>query len=121
MKKGRRAAGWAALSLLVGRWRCWRPAAAAAGTRARLGRRARRRVVGPALPTSIGPGEGQLSLVAWEGYAQDQWVKPFEKQTGCKVQRKYAGSSDEMVTLMRAGRRRRVRPRLGLRRRDACG
>jgi putative spermidine/putrescine transport system substrate-binding protein len=55
------------------------------------------------LPDSIGPGEGSLSLVAWEGYAQDQWVKPFEQETGCKVKRKYAGSSDEMVTLMRSG------------------
>jgi putative spermidine/putrescine transport system substrate-binding protein len=55
------------------------------------------------LPTSIGAGEGSLSLVAWEGYAQDQWVKPFEQATGCKVQRKYGGSSDEMVTLMRSG------------------
>jgi putative spermidine/putrescine transport system substrate-binding protein len=55
------------------------------------------------LPDSIGPGEGSLSLVAWEGYAQDQWVKPFEQETGCTVKRKYAGSSDEMVTLMRSG------------------
>jgi putative spermidine/putrescine transport system substrate-binding protein len=55
------------------------------------------------LPTSIGEGEGSLSLVAWEGYAQPQWVKPFERETGCKVHRKYAGSSDEMVTLMRSG------------------
>jgi putative spermidine/putrescine transport system substrate-binding protein len=54
------------------------------------------------LPDSIGPGEGSLSLVAWEGYAQEQWVKPFEQETGCKVKRKYAGSSDEMVTLMRS-------------------
>ena len=53
------------------------------------------------LPTKIGPGEGQLNLVAWEGYAQPEWVKPFEKQTGCVVHAKYAGSSDEMVTLMR--------------------
>ena len=30
-------------------------------------------------------------------------MKPFEKQTGCKVTAKYAGSSDEMVTLMRQG------------------
>ena len=52
-------------------------------------------------PTKIGPGEGVLNIVAWEGYAEDQWVKPFEAQTGCKVNRKYAGSSDEMVTLMR--------------------
>jgi putative spermidine/putrescine transport system substrate-binding protein len=55
------------------------------------------------LPTKIGPGEGQLSLVAWEGYAQPQWVKPFERQTGCVVHSKYAGSSDEMVALMRQG------------------
>ena len=55
------------------------------------------------LPTKIGPGEGQLNLVAWEGYAQPQWVKPYEAQTGCKVHAKYAGSSDEMVTLMRSG------------------
>jgi len=55
------------------------------------------------LPTSIGAGEGQLNLVAWEGYAQPEWVKPFEKATGCVVHAKYAGSSDEMVTLMRQG------------------
>jgi putative spermidine/putrescine transport system substrate-binding protein len=55
------------------------------------------------LPESIGAGEGSVSLVAWEGYAQDEWVKPFEQETGCKVKRKYAGSSDEMVTLMRSG------------------
>jgi putative spermidine/putrescine transport system substrate-binding protein len=55
------------------------------------------------LPTKIGAGEGQLSLVAWEGYAQPEWVKPFERQTGCVVHAKYAGSSDEMVALMRQG------------------
>src|SRR5206468_9107211 len=55
------------------------------------------------LPTKIGAGEGQLNVVAWEGYTQPEWVKPFEKQTGCQVHSKYAGSSDEMVTLMRQG------------------
>src|SRR3954464_14877664 len=55
------------------------------------------------LPQNIGAGEGQLNLVAWEGYTQPQWVKPFEKATGCDVKAKYAGSSDEMVTLMRQG------------------
>src|SRR3954451_738344 len=55
------------------------------------------------LPQKIGPGEGQLNLVAWEGYTQPDWVKPFQKETGCQVKAKYAGSSDEMVTLMRQG------------------
>jgi putative spermidine/putrescine transport system substrate-binding protein len=55
------------------------------------------------LPTSIGKGEGQLNLVAWEGYTQKEWVKPFQQKTGCVVHAKYAGSSDEMVTLMRQG------------------
>jgi putative spermidine/putrescine transport system substrate-binding protein len=58
---------------------------------------------GSGLPTTIGKGEGQLNLIAWEGYTQPQWVKPFVKQTGCQVHPKYAGSSDEMVTLMRSG------------------
>jgi putative spermidine/putrescine transport system substrate-binding protein len=51
----------------------------------------------------IGTGEGQLNLIAWEGYLQPQWVKPFEQQTGCQVNAKYAGSSDEMVALMKNG------------------
>ena len=55
------------------------------------------------LPTKIGKGEGNLNLVAWEGYTQPDWVKPFTQQTGCKVHPKYGGSSDEMVTLMRQG------------------
>ena len=58
---------------------------------------------GSGLPTKIGKGEGKLNLIAWEGYTQGQWVKPFQKKTGCIVHAKYAGSSDEMVTLMRQG------------------
>jgi putative spermidine/putrescine transport system substrate-binding protein len=54
-------------------------------------------------PTSIGKGEGQLNVVAWEGYTKPDWVTPFQQQTGCQVHSKYAGSSDEMVTLMRQG------------------
>jgi putative spermidine/putrescine transport system substrate-binding protein len=61
------------------------------------------RGTGSAMPTQIGPGEGQLKMVAWEGYLDKSWVAPFEKQTGCKIKAKYAGSSDEMVTLMRSG------------------
>src|SRR5215510_7196310 len=48
-------------------------------------------------------GAGTLNMIAWEGYTQPQWVKPFQKATGCIVHAKYAGSSDEMVTLMRSG------------------
>ena len=55
------------------------------------------------LPTRIGAGEGKLTMIAWEGYLNSKWVKPFQRQTGCKIQPKYAGSSDEMVTLMRSG------------------
>ena len=55
------------------------------------------------LPTKIGAAEGKLTMIAWEGYLDPKWVKPFQKQTGCKVQAKYAGSSDEMVSLMRTG------------------
>jgi putative spermidine/putrescine transport system substrate-binding protein len=46
---------------------------------------------------------GTLNMIAWEGYLQPQWVTPFEKSSGCTVHPKYAGSSDEMVTLMRSG------------------
>jgi putative spermidine/putrescine transport system substrate-binding protein len=56
-----------------------------------------------AVPTAVGPGEGKLNLIAWEGYAQPQWVKPFEAATGCQVNTKYAGSSNEMVSLMAHG------------------
>ncbi|MFE2408329.1 ABC transporter substrate-binding protein [Kitasatospora sp. NPDC059408] len=66
----------------------------------------------PNLPMlqSLGAGEGQVNLVAWAGYAEDgsddknvDWVHPFEQQTGCKVSTKTAGTSDEMVSLMKTG------------------
>src|SRR5262249_58214122 len=51
----------------------------------------------------IGQGEGTLNLIAWEGYLEAQWVKPFEQQSGCQVHATYAGTSDQMVTLMKNG------------------
>jgi putative spermidine/putrescine transport system substrate-binding protein len=57
----------------------------------------------PSILTKVGKGEGSLNLIAWEGYTDSKWVKPFVKQTGCKVHSKFGGSSDEMVTLMRTG------------------
>jgi putative spermidine/putrescine transport system substrate-binding protein len=53
--------------------------------------------------SAVGKGEGKLNIIAWEGYAQPQWVKPFEAATGCQVNAKYAGSSNEMVSLMAHG------------------
>src|SRR5438034_7548026 len=53
--------------------------------------------------TKVGKTEGKLNLIAWEGYTYKQWVNPFVKATGCKVNSKFGGSSDEMVTLMRTG------------------
>ena len=65
---------------------------------------------GPALADKVGPGEGQLDIVAWPGYVERgdsdkayDWVTAFETETGCKVRVKTAGSSDEMVTLMNQG------------------
>jgi putative spermidine/putrescine transport system substrate-binding protein len=59
---------------------------------------------------SLGSGEGQVNIVAWAGYVENgtndpkvNWVSDFEKQTGCKVNSKVAGTSDEMVTLMKSG------------------
>src|SRR5204862_1513383 len=51
----------------------------------------------------LGKTEGQLNLIEWPGYVEPQWVKPFEQQTGCQVHNKDAGTSDEMVQLMRTG------------------
>src|SRR6267143_1397416 len=51
----------------------------------------------------VGAGEGLLNLIAWEGYVDDSWKKSLEQTTGCKVNAKYAGSSDEMVSLMKSG------------------
>src|SRR5205823_12730473 len=53
--------------------------------------------------SSIGAGEGALTLIDWGGYVQSLWQKPFEQQTGCKITYKDAGSSDEMVSLMANG------------------
>ncbi len=70
----------------------------------------------------MGAGEGEVDLVNWAGYVMDgskkgdpDWVTPFTKATGCKVNSKVAGTSDEMVTLMKTGQ---YDARLGLRGRD---
>ncbi|MCK0207699.1 ABC transporter substrate-binding protein [Starkeya koreensis] len=59
---------------------------------------------------ALGKGEGQVDIVAWPGYIERgetdkayDWVSAFEKKTGCKVNVKTAGTSDEMVALMNEG------------------
>ncbi|HUR76295.1 MAG TPA: ABC transporter substrate-binding protein [Sporichthya sp.] len=61
--------------------------------------------------TALGPGEGQVNLVAWAGYVEDgstdpkvDWVSDFTKKTGCKVKVTIGDSSDAMVTLMKTGK-----------------
>lgn len=51
----------------------------------------------------IGAAEGQVNLIAWNGYVDDAWVKPFQDQSGCQVHVQYAGSSDDMVNAMKDG------------------
>jgi putative spermidine/putrescine transport system substrate-binding protein len=66
--------------------------------------------VAQAQMTEIGPGEGQLSIIAWAGYIERgetdpafDWVTAFEEKTGCMVSVKQANTSDEMVALMNEG------------------
>lgn len=54
--------------------------------------------------------EGEVDIIAWPGYIergasdkQYDWVTPFERSTGCKVNVKTAANSDEMVSLMTRG------------------
>ena len=48
--------------------------------------------------------EGDLYMVVRDGYAENQWVEPFQKQSGCTVHADTAGSSDEMVADVKSGR-----------------
>jgi len=60
--------------------------------------------------TEVGEGEGEVSIIAWAGYIEDgstdpayDWVTRFEENSGCEVNVKVAGTSDEMVALMQEG------------------
>ena len=66
----------------------------------------------PDLPMleELGEPEGEVNILAWPGYAEDgstdksvDWVSPFEQETGCQVNVKYFGTSDEAVNLMKTG------------------
>jgi putative spermidine/putrescine transport system substrate-binding protein len=58
----------------------------------------------------LGAAEGQVDIVAWPGYIERgdtdksyDWVTGFEQSSGCKVNVKVAGTSDDMVSLMTQG------------------
>lgn len=58
----------------------------------------------------LGTPEGTVNVLAWPGYVENgsndpkvDWVTSFEKSTGCKVNAKTFGTSDEAVQLMRTG------------------
>ncbi|PUA79293.1 ABC transporter substrate-binding protein [Nocardioides currus] len=62
------------------------------------------------MASELGDNEGALSILAWPGYAEDgstdktvDWVTPFEEKTGCQVDVKTFGTSDEAVSLMQSG------------------
>ena len=76
--------------------------------------------LGTNLPTAIGARRGRRSTSS-SGRATrtPQWAKPFEQQTGCKVNTKDGASSDDMIDLI--ARRRPVRRRVGVRQRERCG
>lgn len=63
---------------------------------------------GPA--EAIGKNEGAIKILAWPGYVEDgsndpkvDWVSEFTKTTGCKVEAKTFGTSDEALNLMKTG------------------
>jgi putative spermidine/putrescine transport system substrate-binding protein len=64
----------------------------------------------PSLKAEIGPGEGELNLVIWPGYAERgatdpayDWVTPFEAKTGCKVKTTDMTDSNNGVSLIQSG------------------
>jgi putative spermidine/putrescine transport system substrate-binding protein len=68
--------------------------------------------VPPALKAldKLGTPEGSVNVLAWPGYVEDgstdksvDWVTDFEKTSGCQVNIKTFGTSDEAVQLMRTG------------------
>jgi putative spermidine/putrescine transport system substrate-binding protein len=57
--------------------------------------------------SEVGDSEDKVVIVAWPGYIERgdtvpefDWVTSFEEESGCAVEVKTAGTSDEMVALM---------------------
>ncbi|MFT3987881.1 extracellular solute-binding protein [Aestuariivirga sp.] len=60
-----------------------------------------------AAPFIIGRAEAKadtLRILTWEGYAEPDWVKPFEEAQGVKTSVVYTGSVDEMFAKMQGSK-----------------
>lgn len=55
------------------------------------------------MKTELGAFEGELNIINWSGFVEPAWTDQFTADTGCVVNPRVAGTSDEMVTLMRTG------------------
>jgi len=60
--------------------------------------------------SALGKPEGRVDIIAWPSFIERgetdpayDWVTPFERETGCRVNAKIATTSDEMVSLMARG------------------
>jgi putative spermidine/putrescine transport system substrate-binding protein len=54
-------------------------------------------VAATALAASWSPAMAkELRVLAWQGYADDDWVKEFEKESGADVKVVFIGSDDEI-------------------------
>lgn len=50
-----------------------------------------------------GASAESLNLLVWEGYADQSFVEPFKKETGCDVSAVYVGSNDEIFSKLMSG------------------
>jgi putative spermidine/putrescine transport system substrate-binding protein len=99
----RRLLGWGAAALLVGALAAIAAGCGSSGESKSSSSTTTTSGAPAGTPSSIGKGEGSLNLIEWPYYSDPAFGKKFTQQTGCVIHRKDAGSSNQMVALMRAG------------------
>jgi len=101
MSGRKKVASWAALGLLVGA--LWVVAAGCGGGDDGDAASTEIEGLGSSLEEiqELAREEGQVSVVQWAGYAQ--LTDEFEAATGCTVNTKDGGSSDDMISLIQTG------------------
>jgi putative spermidine/putrescine transport system substrate-binding protein/spermidine/putrescine transport system substrate-binding protein len=55
-------------------------------------------------PVLVRAQDRELRILTWEGYAEPEWVAPFEEATGATVSAVYVGSVDEMFAKMQGSK-----------------